>query len=180
MMTNAIAKRYARALVQLGAEEGAVDKFQKDLEGLEGVLQASPELKAVLTSPAYAIEAKRGVLKELTAKLALSTTVANFLFLLLDKNRLENVSQIRHCYGVFADELSGIIRPVLTSAAPLDAPQVDGIKGALEKMTGKKVVLDVTVDSSLIGGVVTKIGDQVFDGSVKTQLKRIHDILQKG
>lgn len=180
MMTNAIAKRYAKALVQLGAEEGAVDSFQKDLGSFEGALKASPELKAVFASPAYAIEAKREILKALIAKMALSQTVANFLLLLLDKSRLEFVSQIKHSYGVLADELSGVVRPVLTSAAPLEAGQVDGIRGALEKMTGKKVVLDVTVDSSLIGGVVTKIGDKVFDGSVKTQLTRIHDILQKG
>ena len=73
-----------------------------------------------------------------------------------------------------------MVRPTLTSAMPLDDRQVEEIKEALAKSTGKKVVLTVEVDPSLIGGVVTKIGDKVFDGSVKTQLTRIEDILQKG
>ena len=73
-----------------------------------------------------------------------------------------------------------MIRPTLASGMPLDESQVEGIRGALEKSTGKKVVLKVEVDPALIGGVVTKIGDKLFDGSVRTQLDRIEDILQKG
>ena len=84
------------------------------------------------------------------------------------------------CYNVLADELSGVVRPVITSALPLGDAQVAGIKAALESSTGKKVNLTVTIDPLLIGGVVTKIGDKVLDGSIKTQLTRIEDILQKG
>jgi F-type H+-transporting ATPase subunit delta len=81
---------------------------------------------------------------------------------------------------MFADELSGVVRPTLTSAMALDAGQVEEIKGTLAKYTGKRVILKVEVDPVLIGGVVTRIGDMAFDGSLKTQLTRIGDILQKG
>jgi F-type H+-transporting ATPase subunit delta len=180
LITNAIARRYAKALVQLAAEEGAVEKFQAGLTAFEAVLAGNPDLRAILVSPAYRVEVKREIVRDLLARLALPTTPANFLQLLIDRNRLNYLSQIIASYGILADELSGVVRPTLTSAMPLDDRQVEGIKEALAKSTGKKVVLTVGVDPSLIGGVVTKIGDKVFDGSVKTQLTRIEDILQKG
>jgi F-type H+-transporting ATPase subunit delta len=180
LSTNAIARRYARALVQLATEEGGVEKFHAELTALNSVLADNRNLWAILVSPAYRIEAKRGMMQELIGKLSLSETVKNFLLLLIDKNRLNYLPQIVESYGMFADELSGVVRPTITSAMPLDEAQVENIKGTLAKSTGKKVVVSVEVDPSLIGGVVTKIGDKAFDGSLKTQLAIIGDILQKG
>lgn len=180
MITNAISRRYAKALVQLGAEEGAVSRFNEELANFAALLDANPSVSAIFSSPAYGIEAKKAILGDLIAKLGLSGTVANFLRLLLDRSRLALLPQIKESFGVFADELSGVIRPTLTSGMPLAEAQVADIKAALEKSTGKKVVLKVEVDPSLIGGVITKIGDKVFDGSVRTQLNKIEDILQKG
>ena len=180
MISNAIARRYAKALVQLGAEEGVVDRFGTELAAMNGTLEAHADLGTILKSPAYRIEAKREILKEVIAKVALSPLVANFLLLLLERGRIALLPQIIHSYGAFADELSGVIRPVLTSAFPLEDAQVEALKGALAKATGNKVMLSVEVDSALIGGVVAQIGDKVYDGSVRTQLNRIQDILQKG
>jgi F-type H+-transporting ATPase subunit delta len=180
LITNAIARRYAKALVQLAIEEGGVEKFHAELTAFEAVLADNPELRAILNSPSYRIEAKRGMVQDLIARLEQSATVSNFLLLVLEKNRLNYLPQIVVSYGMFADELSGVVRPTLTSAMPLDAGQVEEIKGTLAKYTGKRVILKVEVDPTLIGGVVTRIGDMAFDGSLKTQLTRIGDILQKG
>jgi len=180
LITNAIARRYAKALVQLAAEEKSVEKFQAGLTAFEAVLAGNPDLLAILTSPAHRVEVKREIVRDLLARLALPATPANFLQLLLDRNRLGYLSQIIASYGALADELSGVVRPTLTSAMPLDDRQVEEIKGTLAKYTGKRVVLKVEVDPALIGGVVTRIGDMAFDGSLKTQLTRIGDILQKG
>lgn len=180
MITNAISRRYAKALVQLGAEEGAVAGFNDELVRFTNLLEQNPEVTGIFSSPAYGLDAKKDILNDLIAKLALSSTVANFLRLLLDRSRLVLLPQISESFGVFADELAGVIRPTLTSGMPLADNQVADIKSALEKSTGKNVVLKVEVDPSLIGGVVTKIGDKVFDGSVRTQLTKIEDILQKG
>ncbi len=180
MITNAIARRYARALVQLATEEGGVEKFHAELTAFNKVLAENRNLWVILCSPAYRIEAKREMMQELIEKLDFSATVRNFLLLVLDKNRLNYLPQIVECYGMFSDELSGVIRPTITSAMPLEDAQVEAIKGALAKATGKKVIVKVDVDSSLIGGVVTKIGDKAFDASIKTQLSIIGDILQKG
>jgi len=180
LITNAIARRYAKALVQLGAEEGAVEKYNGELAQVVAMLAANPELSAIFSNPAYGIEAKKEILKDIIGKLGLTKTVGNFLQLLLVRGRLAFLPQVAVSYGAFADELSGIIRPVLTSGMQLEASQVEEIKTALARSTGKQVVLQVEVDPFLIGGVVTKIGDKVFDGSVRTQLDRIEDILQKG
>jgi F-type H+-transporting ATPase subunit delta len=180
LITNTIAKRYAKALVQLGTEEGAVDTFNAELVSLCSTLQQNPELAAILGNPAYGIEAKKEILKDIVSGMALTKTVGNFVQLLLDRNRLQFLPQIAESYSAFADELSGIIRPTLTSGLPLADSQVEAIKTALATKTGKQVVLTVRVDPSLIGGVVTQIGDMIYDGSVKTQLNRIEDILHKG
>ncbi len=111
---------------------------------------------------------------------ACSELVGNFLLLLVDKNRVAFLGQIVQTYETLADEFSGVIRPVIKTAFALDDSQVAAIQSALEKKTGKKVIPQVIVDQSLLGGVVTQIGDTAYDSSVKTQLKRIQDILQKG
>jgi F-type H+-transporting ATPase subunit delta len=180
LSANAIARRYAKALVQLAAEEGAVEKFHGELARVEALFSENPELGSLLSNPAYGIEAKLETLREVAAKLSLSETICNFLLLLQERSRMTCLPAIFSCYNVLADELSGVVRPVITSALPLGDAQVAGIKAALESSTGKKVNLTVTIDPLLIGGVVTKIGDKVLDGSIKTQLTRIEDILQKG
>jgi F-type H+-transporting ATPase subunit delta len=180
LSTNAIAKRYAKALVQLGSEAGTVDSFNKELSSFSTLLSGNREISAVLANPAYGIESKSEILKELIAKVKVSPYVSNLLMLLLERGRLSVLPEIAASYSAYADELSGVIRPTLTSGLALEAGQINEIKAALEKATGKKVELKVEVDPSLIGGVVTKIGDKVFDGSVRTQLARIQDTLQKG
>lgn len=180
MSTNAIAKRYAKALVQLGSETGSVEAFNGELKGFSRLLTENGQISVVLDNPAYGFESKSAILKELVAKAGVSPMVSNLLMLLLERGRLSVLPQIAQNYGAYADELSGVVRATLTSALPLEEAQIEETRAALTKSTGKKVVLDVKVDPALIGGVVTKIGDKVFDGSVRTQLARIQDILQKG
>jgi len=119
-------------------------------------------------------------MKDIIAKATCSPLVANFLLLLVDKNRIAFLDQIVQTYQTLADEQSGIIRPIIKTAFALDDNQVASIQSALEKQSGKKVVPQVEIDSSLLGGIVTQIGDIAFDSTVKTQLKQIQDILQKG
>lgn len=180
MSASAIAKRYAKALVDLGAGEGAVDRFQTALTGVEAAFRANPELVAVLANPAFGVDAKREILKDVILKLDVPATVANFLLLLQERNRLAVLGQIALAFGALADERSGIVRAKVTAAMALSDAQAEGIRKALAEKTGKQVQVTLAVDQSLIGGVVTQVGDKVYDGSVKTQLARIEDTLQKG
>jgi F-type H+-transporting ATPase subunit delta len=180
VINNAIARRYAKALVQLGSENNLIDRFSQELKVVEGLVAGNAELRAAFGNPAFTAEQKKQIMKALVARLGCSELVSNFLLLLVDKNRVAFLSQIAEIYGRLADEQSGVIRPVITTAFALDDAQINAIKTALEQQTGKQVIPQVSVDSSLIGGVVTQIGDIAYDSSVKTQLTRIHDILQKG
>jgi F-type H+-transporting ATPase subunit delta len=180
VINNAIARRYAKALVQIGSEAALIDSFRKELQAVDQLFAGSAELQAAFGNPAITLDQKKKIMGELIAKLQSSTLVSNFLMLLVDKNRTAFLRQIVTTYQQLADEQSGVMRPVVTSAFALDDAQVAAIKGALESKSGKKVELQVAVDKSLIGGVVTQIGDIAYDSSVKTQLARINDILQKG
>lgn len=180
MINNAIARRYAKALVQIGSEGGLLEKFSQELKEFNQLFSKNSELSALFANPAYTAEQKKQIMHDLVSRMGCSKLVANFLMLLVEKNRVAFLSQIVEAYDKLADEHSGVLRPVITSAFALDDEQVVAIKSSLEKKTGKKVMPEVVVDPSLIGGVVTQIGDIAFDSSVKTHLSRIHDILQKG
>jgi F-type H+-transporting ATPase subunit delta len=180
VINNALAKRYAKALVQIGSEGGLLDRFRDELSVIDGIFNGSSELRSAFADPALTLDQKKAIMQELIGKAACSELVGNFLLLLVDKNRVAFLGQIVQTYEKLADEFSGVIRPLITTAFPLDATQVSAIQGALEKKTGKKVIPQMVVDASLLGGVVTQIGDIAYDNSVKTQLKRIKDILQKG
>jgi F-type H+-transporting ATPase subunit delta len=180
VINNTIGKRYAKALVQLGSESGLVDRFREELAGIDKLFTTNADLRAAFANPAFTAEQKKEIMKDLVTKSACSELVGNFLLLLVDKNRVAFLSQIVQAYETQADEQSGVIRPIIRTAFALDDSQVASIQGALEKKSGKKVVPQVTIDSSLLGGVVIQIGDIAYDNSVKTQLKRIQDILQKG
>lgn len=180
MINNTIAKRYAKALVQLGSEAGLVDRFREELAVVDRLFVGNGELRSVFANPAFTAGQKKEIMQGLIEKVTCSELVANFLLLLVDKNRVAFLDQIVQTYEKLADEQSGMIRPIISTAFPLDDSQVASIQSALEKKTGKKVLPQVSVDKSLLGGVVTQIGDTAFDSSVKTQLKRIQDILQKG
>jgi F-type H+-transporting ATPase subunit delta len=180
VINNTLARRYAKALVQIGSEEGLIDRFRDELTAFDLMFSANTDLKAVFSNPAFTAEQKKEIMKDLIAKVKCSELVGNFLLLLVDKNRVAFLDQIVHTYETLADEQSGVIRPIIRTAFALDDSQVASIQAALEKKTGKKVIPQVSVDATLLGGVVTQIGDTAFDSSVKTQLKRIQDILQKG
>ncbi|MEI6306124.1 MAG: ATP synthase F1 subunit delta [Deltaproteobacteria bacterium] len=180
MINNTIAKRYAKALVQLGSEGAQIDSFREELAVIRGVFSTSAELRAVFTNPAITLVQKKGIMSGLIEKAKCTELVANFLLLLVEKNRVAFLDQIIQTYEKLADEQSGVIRPAIRTAFALSPDQIISIQQALEKKTGKKVVPNVTEDKTLLGGLVTLIGDIAFDSSVKTQLKRIQDILQKG
>jgi F-type H+-transporting ATPase subunit delta len=180
VINNTIAKRYAKALVQIGAEAGVIDPIRQELLAVDRIISSDSETRLFFSNPAFTAEQKKNVMQKLISHAGCSELVANFLLLLLDKNRQVFLSQIVESYEKQADEYSGLVRPTVTTAFELDDSQIASIRSALESKTGKKVIPQVNVDRSLIGGIVVQIGDMVYDSSVKTQLNRIQDILQKG
>ena len=180
MSASALTRRYAKALVELAVEEQAIDRYGEELATINAVLAREGLLRQLLDSPTLALEKKAAMLIDLAAALALSPRMSDFLGLVLSKGRISYLPQIEDTYRRLSDELSGVLRARVTSAVALDTAQQQAIGASLEKQTGKKVELNVSVDPQLLGGVKAEIGGRLFDGSVRTQLKRIEESLKKG
>jgi len=180
LSTSAISRRYAKALVELAAEQKMVEQYGEELSRFGSVLEKEDVLRLLLESPTFPQEKKTTILFELMKVLQLSKGMQNFFGLLLSKGRLKFLPGINDDYQLLADELSGIVRAKITAPTKLNATQKKAITDSLEAATGKKVELSAHQDRNLIGGVKAEIGGKVFDGSVRTQLKRIEDTLKKG
>ena len=180
MSNNAIAIRYAKALLNIASEQQQIEPYAEELTTVVSILKKEDMLRLLLDSPTFPLEKKAAIFNDLSDLLQLSEGMRNFLNLLLEKDRIAYLPQIDIYYRKFADELSGVIRAKITSAANLSKNRATTIKKGLEKQTGKQVVLSVETDKSLIGGLQAEMGGKLFDGSVKTQLKRIAETLVKG
>lgn len=180
MNSATIAKRYALSLVQLGAEENQVDTFRKELTRIGDLFSSTPEIPAALADPALSRNRKQDLIRRLITACNCSPLISNFLQLVVDKSRTALLGQIIQTFHTLADEHSGILRPDITTAFALDDTQLAKVRNALEKTSTKHVIPRVTVDSTLLGGIVVRIGDTVYDSSIKTQLSRIQEHLQKG
>jgi len=180
LSTSAISKRYAKALVSLGTEQNKVEEFGRELDRLGAVVAAEDLLRLLLESPTLPLAKKSAILDEVMAKMDINAEMRKFFGLLLEKDRMQYLALIQRDFRQLADELSGTLRAKVTVASTLSDAQKSAIGGELEKQTGKKVELTVSVDPALIGGLRTEIGGRLFDGSIKTQLKRIEDTLTKG
>ncbi len=180
MSNSAISIRYAKALLNIASEEKQVERYAEELAGISEVLAQDDLLRLLLDSPTFPLKKKTAIMHDIADLLELSGGMCNFLDLLLEKGRIVYLPQIDLNYRKFADELSGVVRAKIKSANKLTKKRADEIQKGLEKQTGKQVVLSVEIDKSLIGGLQAEMGGKLFDGSVKTQLKRIADTLAKG
>jgi F-type H+-transporting ATPase subunit delta len=177
MVTGSLARRYAKALLSLGIEQQTYDALGKELDRLAAAYLTSDELQHALTNPSFPTEKRRLVLDELARRLGLSKVVRNFMMLLLDKGRVGALPDIARVYHGLVDEHAGRIRATITSARPIDPVLEQRLRTALEKQSGKVVLMDKKEDPSIVGGVITQLGDIVYDGSVRTQLARLREEL---
>ncbi|PLX99232.1 MAG: ATP synthase F1 subunit delta [Desulfuromonas sp.] len=180
MRTSAISRRYARALVDLAVEQKAVDTYSEELVGLAAAFEQEEMLRLILESPTYPLEKKQAILTDLGKALKLSTGMQNFIGLLMEKGRIDQLAVIGDDYRRLADERTGVVRARIISAQEMADKQEKAISSALEKQTGKRVELAVATDASLLGGLQAEIAGRLFDGSLRSQLKRIEDTLTKG
>ena len=177
MKNHTVVIRYARALLEIGKADGQFDQYGRELKELAGsFLGAGDEAKALI-SPIYPEGVRRKMLEAVLAKAAPSRMVGNFVRLLLDKGRLAELADIAEAYNKLADEEKGVIQATVTSAVPLNPGEVEAIRSSLNKFAGRKVVLSVDQDPSIIGGLVAKLGDMTIDGSVRTQLNKLSERL---
>ncbi len=175
MIAGSLARRYARALLEIGVAQGTFEQLGQELDDLAALYSGSRDLAEALTNPVFGQARRRAVLEAVLARLGAAPVTRNFVLLLLDRERVPYLPAIARELRLMVDERAGRVRATLTSARPLPADHVAGVQAALEKATGKKVLLDKKEDSALIGGVVAKVGDVVYDGSVRTQLELMRE-----
>lgn len=180
MKNLAIARRYAKALLLIGKEDDQVEAYRQELHAFANLLAQEKALNQAITNPLYDAAQRRSLLQTLVGKLGLSKIMTSYLALLFDKGRIGYLSDIDNFYQNFADELKGIARANLVSATELSSETVEKIRASLSQRTGKEIILEVEQDPGLIGGIVTKIGDLVLDGSIKTQLQNMRESLRRG
>ncbi|HUS68271.1 MAG TPA: ATP synthase F1 subunit delta [Kofleriaceae bacterium] len=172
-----IARRYAKALMDLGVADGNYERLGRELGALARVIKSSPELVATMTNPAFARDEREKVLRAVLQRIGASQTVVNATRLLLDRERVAQVPDISRELDVMIDDKAGRVAAKVTSAAPLDASQQQRLGAALERMSGKKVQMQVATDAALLGGVVAQVGDTIYDGSLRTQLEKMKQTL---
>jgi F-type H+-transporting ATPase subunit delta len=167
---GSVARRYARALFEIGAARGKVEAFGTELAELAGTYAGSPELRQTLENPVFKLDQRRAVLERLLPAVAPSPEVRSFALLLLDRRRLVALPDIARAFAEMVDASLGQVRATVTSAQVMDPATQAAVQRALEKRTGKKVLITAGVDPALIGGIVAQVGDLVFDGSLRTRL----------
>lgn len=178
MISTTLAKRYAQALVEIGQEQKALDKYGQDLAALISLTETSKDFREVLLNPVFPKEDKKRVAGLIFSMMGTDLTVGNFINLLIDRKRIDQLPGIEVAFRDRVDEINGITRGEVTSAEPLPEPELTRVTEALSKVSGKKVLLTTKVEPALIGGLMAKVGDMVFDGTIRTQLNQLKESLR--
>ncbi len=170
MKNTIIAKRYAKALFAVASETEAFDDYSKALNDFAESFNTYPEVQDGLTNPVYPLDVRVKVMDYLVQSMGATGVIKNFLNLVVQKKRAAVLPDIAEAFQALVDEKRNICQGTVVSAMEMGSELKDKVQVTLEKITGKKVILSTEVDSSIIGGIVAKVGDLVLDGSLRSQL----------
>ena len=178
-ISSGIADRYATAVFDLAKEGKELDKLEANLDDLSAALASSPELTDLIQSPIYSREAQSDAISAVAAKMGLTKTLQNVLALMASKRRLfvlpHMVTRLRE---LIADE-KGEVTADVASAIKLTAAQSKKLAETLKAQVGKDVKINATVDESLIGGLVVKVGSKMIDTSVRSKLNSLQNAMKE-
>lgn len=171
MSYEAIARRYAQAVFELGKEGGQLVQISKQVTALAEVFDGSEELRAVLTNPLVADSAREAILVDIGQRLGAGDITLRTLRVLAQNRRLAALPDIARTLSRLVDEDTKTLRATITSASALSDAYLAKLRAELEKATGQKIEMTVHKDPALIAGVVVQIGDKVIDGSARAKLR---------
>ena len=179
MTSGAAAGRYARALFDVAVKEGApVEKVQADLQQFVDLFKEHPALGHTLGNPAIPASKKQAIVRALIERAgAIEPMVAKMILLLAARDRLMLLPDLARIYGDRVMDHLNVIRGEVTTAVPIAAERLRALEQGLQQATGRKVMLESKIDPSIIGGVVTRLGSTVYDGSVTMQLEKMRHAL---
>lgn len=177
MSSQTVARRYATALADVVVSQGEQRAIQDELIAWELMIQSNPQLQEVFANPTIPYDQKRAVLRELIARTEIHPFTANFLQTLLKNRRVTALSEINKRLAQLLDERAGVVAAYVTTARPIAEEIRTALSQNLETLTGKRVRLSFATDNQLIGGMVTRVGSTIYDGSIRSQLKRLEQVL---
>jgi len=170
------ARRYAKALLDLATEQKAEEQVGQELSQIATAL-ADPAVAQIMTRQTPSAKARKDLIDQLVASLSLHPLVANFLRVLAENDRLNTLTDIGDTYQTLLEEALGKIRVHIRSAATLSKKELQSVVEAFSRLTNKTVIPTVDVDPDLLGGVVVTVAGQVYDASLKSQLRRMGEAL---
>ena len=171
-MIGSIARRYAKAIIGVAQEQDTLEQTGAELQLLRA-LAADPQIAAALANPLFSPPRRRELARTIADNLRLAPTMRNFLSLLADHRRLDQLGGIAEQYEKVLDQMMGRVRATITSATPLSAEDARAVVEAFERVTGRTVVTEQRVDPRLLGGLVVDIEGKIYDGSLRTQLETL-------
>lgn len=177
MIDSAVIERYARAIFELGVESGQLSGLTQEIGRFADAYQNSRELRVALENPLVPEAERDRVLKDMAARLSVGETGTSAVRLLAQRRRVAALPDIAKRLGGMADEKAGVVRAQVSSAVPLSEDFYQKLAQKLEQRLGKKIVIERITDPSLIAGIVTKIGDNTIDGSLKGRLAALQSQL---
>ena len=175
MSVQAVARRYASALADVVTARGEAREVREELAAWERMGRENPQLLEVFRNPTIPYEQKRRVVSALIQRTRVRPTTANFLQVLLQNQRLADLQEINRQFAQELDRRAGAVSAEVTTARPVPEEAQRSLRARLSELTGKDVRLQFTIDENIIGGVVTRIGSTVYDGSVRSQLQQIRN-----
>jgi F-type H+-transporting ATPase subunit delta len=165
--------QYANALADVALAQGAADAALKQLADFEAAFVESSELRNFLTSPGVPREAKHGIIEKIAARIGAGKIIRNFLFVISDHQRSHILPEIVAAFQDVIRQRQGIAEAEISSAVELSAPQKKKFAQTLERLTGKKIQAKYSLDPALLGGAVVRVGDTIYDGSVRNSLNEM-------
>ena len=175
MSVQTIARRYALALADVTFSRGDARQVLEELTAWQLMIESHANLQEVIRNPTIALDQKRKVLRRLIELSKVSETTGNFLRVLLQNQRLTELGEINRKFAEVLDDRAGMVAATVTTARPVPAGAQADLHAKLLIVTGKNVRMEFETDPDLIGGILTRIGSTVYDGSVRNQLQQIKE-----
>ncbi len=172
-LVSGVAKRYASALFDLAEEQKAVKATEADIAAVEKLLGESEDLMRLVESPSFSAEEQIGAMGAVLEKAGIGGLTANFVKLVASNGRLFTLPDMFRGFHELAAASRGEVTASVVSAAELSDANVDALKAVLKKAVGKNVKINATVDPSLIGGLIVKVGSRMIDTSLRTRLNSL-------
>ena len=184
MIHAAVARRYAKALLSAVAEmnrpaQGA-EQVALDLEAIAATVGRFNELELLLLNPAVEADDKAAVLMEIGVRRGMGSVTQRFIRVLAERERLDHLQAVAEAFRALANEQEGVINAEITSPQELDDNDIAALRAKLGEATGQQVRLTIKTDPELLGGLVTRIGDVIYDGSLRYQLDRLRGQMIEG